>query len=332
VHFFVYEYASACGDAALPASLRSEGGAMLRAIAEDLVCISGAEVRTLLGSAVENPLGCRMESVRAEGEERAFRRLARWADFSLVVAPEFHGLLETRCRWVEEENGRLLGPCSKAIALTGDKLALADHIEKRGVRMPHCVPLGVDGSPVTYPLVCKPRHGAGSLATFRVRDPAELSRCLALARDEGWYGEMLLQAYVPGTAASVAFLVGPRQTLELPPASQHLSDDGRFRYRGGSLPLPGHLADRAVRVARPAIEAVPGLAGYVGIDVLLGERSDGRHDWVIEINPRLTTSYLGLRRLAKTNLAEAIVSIFRGHETPPMTWHEGLVRFAVDPC
>ena len=39
---------------------------------------------------------------------------------------------------------------------------------------------------------------------------------------------------------------------------------------------------------------------------------DGSGDYVIEINPRLTTSYVGLRALARTNLAAAMLAVVAG--------------------
>jgi predicted ATP-grasp superfamily ATP-dependent carboligase len=60
------------------------------------------------------------------------------------------------------------------------------------------------------------------------------------------------------------------------------------------------LGDQAVR-------AILGLQGYVGVDLILGKGEDGALDQVIEINPRVTTSYVGLRALAKTNLAKAMM-------------------------
>ena len=48
------------------------------------------------------------------------------------IAPEFDRILESRCRWVLEEGGRLLGPSPEAVALTADKLALAEHLERSG--------------------------------------------------------------------------------------------------------------------------------------------------------------------------------------------------------
>jgi predicted ATP-grasp superfamily ATP-dependent carboligase len=305
VRFFVYEYANARADATLPKSIRREGEAMLRAVTGDLGRIEGAQVWTLPSSS----------------DESAFRRLAREADFSLIIAPEFGDILYERCCWIEEEHGRLLGPSSRAVALTGDKWALCEHLRLRGVQTPVCH--AINEMPPQFPLVCKPRFGAGSQATFRIDRSGALPDCLAVARAEGWQGEMMLQPFVAGTAASVSFLCGSNACVPLAPTTQILSNDGRFHYHGGELPLPPPLAERAVGVALSAINTVPGLLGYVGVDVVLGDAGD----CVIEINPRLTTSYLGLRALAEDNLAEMMVRVVLGENVKAPRWRDEIVRF-----
>ena len=52
--------------------------------------------------------------------------------------------------------------------------------------------------------------------------------------------------------------------------------------------------------------------GFVGVDLVLGREPDGSEDFVIEVNPRLTTSYVGLRAAARSNLAEVMVNIANG--------------------
>ncbi|HLZ08097.1 MAG TPA: ATP-grasp domain-containing protein, partial [Chloroflexota bacterium] len=94
----------------------------------------------------------------------------------------------------------------------------------------------------------------------------------------------------------------------------------------GCTPLPEPLEGRALRIAAHAIEGIPGLFGFVGVDVVLGD--DGR-DWAIEINPRLTTSYVGLRGLAETNLAESMLQVALGAE-PTIRWRKGSVEFGSD--
>jgi predicted ATP-grasp superfamily ATP-dependent carboligase len=278
---------------------------MLSAVLDDFGHVPGVEGVTLAAGA-----GC-----------EAFCELARSADWTLVIAPEFDGILAERCRQVEESGGRLLGPSSAAVRLTADKLALSHHLRAAGVPTPECTQVG--GTAV-FPAVLKPRDGAGSQATFLIDNEGETAGRLRQAAAEGWGGELILQAFAPGTAASVAFLVGTGRCVALAPAAQHLSDDGRFRYLGGSVPLPDGLRERAVTLARRAVEAVPGLRGYVGVDVVLGEV-----DAVIEINPRLTTSYVGLRALAETNLAAAMLRVAAGEEAA-LRWRPGVVRFGAD--
>jgi predicted ATP-grasp superfamily ATP-dependent carboligase len=276
---------------------------MLAAVLVDLACVVGVSAVTLTA---EN--------------ESAFRRFAAASDWTLVIAPETDGVLSERCRWVGEAGGRLLGPTLEAIRLTGDKRALAEHLATRGV--PTLPTLPLDSAAITFPAVCKPRDGAGSQATSLVRDRADLRR--ATAAEPGV--EFIMQPYFPGLPASVAFLLGPRQRLALPAAAQLLSDDGRFHYRGGRLPLSPDLAERATRVARQAVDAVPGLLGYVGVDVVLGDGADA----VIEINPRLTTSYVGLRALARTNLAAALLAVAGGETVAPLAWRDGAVAWTAD--
>ena len=113
------------------------------------------------------------------------------------------------------------------------------------------------------------------------------------------------------------------------PARQLLSDDGRFHYRGGELPLVADLAERAVRLSRAGLDAVPGLRGYVGVDLVLGNAADGSEDRLIEINPRLTTSYLGLRKLARFNLLQALLDVVQGRSVE-LQWNAGTVHFLLN--
>jgi predicted ATP-grasp superfamily ATP-dependent carboligase len=108
-----------------------------------------------------------------------------------------------------------------------------------------------------------------------------------------------------------------------------LSDDGRLRYLGGELPLAAGLADRAAALAQRAIAALPATVGYIGIDLVLGRDPLGSEDDVIEVNPRFTTSYVGLRAAAQSNLAEAMWRISHG-ESQSVSFAERPLEF--DPA
>jgi predicted ATP-grasp superfamily ATP-dependent carboligase len=318
---FIYEYTCATDPGS---ALQGEGWAMLSAVLDDFNRVSDVRTWTILHAACpRQPPAREVRRIQSSEEPAVFRKLAA-AAWTLVIAPEFDDLLLTRCRWVEEAGGRLLGPSPEGVALTGDKLHLGQRLQHHAIPTPPCEPLSQHPS-FPFPLIHKPRFGAGSQATFLAGSAEELAASSAAARCEGWQGEAIVQPFMEGTAVSVAFLLGPAQQLALLPARQHLSSDGRFRYLGGELPLPPDEAKRAVQLAQQAVRVVPGLRGYVGVDLVLGPP-----DWVMEINPRLTTSYVGLRALAEANLAEVMLREVSGETVPPIGWRPGGVRFSAE--
>ncbi|MBX9787278.1 MAG: ATP-grasp domain-containing protein [Pirellulales bacterium] len=149
--------------------------------------------------------------------------------------------------------------------------------------------------------------GANTSSSFKTDDAAAL--CATASSSSSAVSSPALLGK-PAVAPTPGFETAA--TYALPPCQQHLSSDGRFAYLGGSTPIEPALAARAERLARQAVAVLPGLWGYVGVDLVLGERPDGGDDVVIEINPRLTTSYLGLRKLAHDNLATALLDVAAG--------------------
>lgn len=322
---FVYEYTCAVPGSPVAEPLRAEGTAMLEAVLEDLTSVPHVVV-----SALRN----------ARDEEAEFRRSARMADEALVIAPETNGILAQRAAWAVEEHCRLLGPPVEVIQHCADKLALAQTWQKAGVLTPD-TQQWTSAAPAGWKnVIIKPRVGAGCEATYitlpgpggtrehAVQASDSLPHLLARrAHGQSERDKLIVQPRIAGLAASVAFLIGPSCALPLLPCAQRIEPSGnRLEYRGGSAPLPPPLADRAVRIATQAIEAVHGLFGFVGVDVVLGD--DGR-DWAIEINPRMTTSYIGLRRLFRGNLMEALRQVVVGR-LPQMAWSNHRVAFTAD--
>jgi hypothetical protein len=178
-------------------------------------------------------------------------------------------------------------------------------------------------------MVVKPRFGAGSTGVSLIEEEAALER-LELDLAPEWIATPL----APGLPASVLVLAGPRQRLALAPCRQILSTGGSFRYLGGELPLPPPLAARAARLALRAVEALPGLLGFVGVDLLLAgggeEVEENGGDTVVEINPRLTTSYVGLRALARGNLAATWLGVVSGEAVEAPLWRASAVSFRPD--
>lgn len=318
MHFFLYEWCSGGGlvnePGALPASLVREGVTMAGALAADLIRIPQARVSLLRDPRVVQLAahGCDVIDVQSSAEQREeFDRLAAAADATFLIAPEFDGILWKAARQAVACGGRLFSPSPEFVRLTADKHKTCERLAAACVAVPPGILLEPEEklpAGFSYPAVLKPVDGAGSQDTLLVAGPHDEPAPYAWPRR--------LERYMPGLPASVSFLCGPTGRIALKPCKQRLSEDGRLRYLGGELPLAGGLAERAITLADRALAALPEARGYVGIDLVLGRDPGGTEDFLIEVNPRLTTSYVGLRAAAKSNLAEAMLRVAEGDAAP----------------
>lgn len=265
----------------------------------------------------------------ADSERQCFNRLAAECDATLIIAPEFRGILTERCRWVEQAGGRLLGPSSTDVEICTDKLALSQKLQSCAVPTIDTYEIDVraPAADLPFPVVIKPRDGAGSQATYLVHNRMELAWLLPSLRSESMLANAIWQPFIRGQALSVGVLVpgvAGKQVDALPVCEQTLSHDGRFHYYGGHVPARCDRAAEVQRVATEACQNVSGLRGYVGVDLILPEDS-ALSPVVVEINPRLTTSYLGYQTLCEDNLAERM--LFPDCQTAPLWFRKKQIVF-----
>ena len=268
---------------------------MRRALADDFRVVEGVDVVFTLDprcSAGESSA----EAVLVDpgDEEATLRRLAVECDYTVLIAPETGGLLARRSEIVREVGARNLGSTPSAVALTADKQRLAAHLAGLGISTPP-VELYDPASPAEPsfdgPRVVKPRDGAGSIDTWFVkslRDPP-------VVNDAG--RQWLLQPFVEGSPMSASFLMEPGGGVQLIGVGWQnmVIAGGRFCYEGGLMPGPVQLGlEEPLR----AVRSVPGLFGYVGVDFI--HQKSIERSTVIEINPRLTTSFVGWQRVFRT--------------------------------
>jgi len=335
--FFLYEYLTAggtfsdseTGRACFGPAIVREGAAMIAALAADFLAIGGTQVVLLRDSRLTGlPLPeCPQIAIHSAQEERQnFSQLAAACDGTLIVAPEQNQALLQRTRWAEAAGASLLSPDSDFVSIAADKNRTADLLRQHSVSVPAGVAFHAgDRLPrdFSYPAVLKPADGAGSIGLQLLSGPESDYDADVLG------ASARLETCCRGTPASVAVLCGPSGHQPLPPCSQRLSDDGRFWYLGGSSPIEPALANRAQRLALAALACFPATRGYVGVDLILGAADDGSGDMVVEVNPRLTTSYVGLRRLLQTNLAAAMMEAAAGRSFE-LRWARERVEFTAE--
>jgi predicted ATP-grasp superfamily ATP-dependent carboligase len=327
MRILAWEHFSALGGAAPPALAR-EGGAMLGALAADL-SRAGHDVVTVLGPAAAGARRRRAAGApgldRAAGPDRSFRDAAGRVDAVWIVAPETGRRLERLTRAALEAGAKVLGSSPPGIRVAASKWRTAAALRRAGVPVVPTRRLrGRPGGNVVgdwaFPLVAKPDDGVGCDRVELVRRPGELGR--ALRRGSGRPRAWVVQPRVRGVAASVAVLAGPGCAVPLALCSQRVRAGVPFAYAGGEVPLESPAAGRARAAAVRACRAIPGLAGYVGVDLILTPGGP----LVVELNPRLTTSYLGLRAATRANLAAAAIAAVEGRRPAAMRF-ERTVRF-----
>ena len=327
----------------LPESLRREGRAMLWAIVDDLLRIPECDVATTLDVRLSDDAHCRnsarcdIVTVTDSSEEcRQFNRLSSSCDAVLVIAPETDGQLIERVRRVESLGTRTLNCSPEAIELCGDKLRLAEHLERHALATIPTVLADWSRDEPPQSLheswVIKPQDGAGSWLTFRIRaNSCHEWHCAARAYEQaGVRHKALIQPFVAGQPLSVGCLCHSNGEVEVfPIGRQRLSNE--FVYAGGSIPADIPLATGIAlrKLVLSACATIPGLNGYIGFDLLLPE-ADPSNPLIVEINPRLTTSYVGYRQLSTNNLAERwlrMACLLPNSNPSPPGWSSTRVEF-----
>ncbi len=326
VHVFEFICGGGLVDLPLPAPMAREGDLMLAALIVDLLEVPGVDVsfaRDARLALPDAPLQGARVCWRAQDAPplQALAREIASSDAVWPIAPETGGELERVARAVLDAGRVLLGSEPGAIALAGSKLATAQRLARLGVDVVPCFLPGSTWAKIDGPWVVKPDDGAGGVGArvFRSREEA--------ATAAGGKQGLIAQPWIDGEAMSLCVLAAPGRVTALSVNRQWL----RLHHGAVDLqvievncePVTAPLRALAERVAA----AIPGLRGYFGIDFV----RTATGPVVIEVNPRLTTSYAGLRAALGLNVAEWVVAGATGGPLPPAPGHRGrAVRLTLD--
>jgi tyramine---L-glutamate ligase len=314
----VYEFftGGGCPAGNLPRGLAAEALGMLWALLTDFRHWGRVRTVTVLDPRFEELVpGLNRKTLPADevvegchdGYHELYLSLVKRCNAVILIAPETEGILARFTAQAESAGIPVLGSSASAVAAAGNKAEC--HRLFCGARLPSpktCA-VGFDQAPqgargIGYPLVVKPVDGVGCEGVYRVDKPCELVSILESVRRVTSRDEILLQSFAGGVPASVSLLISRERSLPLSLNRQLIGGGSPFKYSGSEVPFEHKAGQRAVDLARSAVGLIPELRGYVGVDLVLTEDSAQ----VIEINPRLTTSYVGLRQIAQVNLAGAI--------------------------
>ncbi len=306
----VHEYVTGGGwpGPHIPPALAEEALAILRALLADLRAWGRCPVVTTRDRRLPTPGldADRIVDLDSAVYPTTLLELGRACGAALVVAPESGGALERVSALLTDAGVSLLGSSPAAVGVAADKWECHRRFVRAGLPTPQTVrvtPAAAEAAATRlgYPVVVKPLDGAGCDGVGLATDDAGLSVALRLPALQA-AASLLVQEYVEGQAASVSLLLADGRSIALSLNGQRVRAGVPFAYDGGVAALPHPRSAEARELARAAVALVPGLCGYVGVDLVLGEETC----WLIEINPRPTTSYVGLRRVLDLNMAAAV--------------------------
>jgi tyramine---L-glutamate ligase len=311
--------------------LLGEGYAMLRSLASDLIAC-GHTVHTLMepsiakwtervyGEQGTNQTGFISSPISfqsrpdLDGTLQAWLTTARSCDATIVIAPELDQILPKLLMQLRNQGISVIASSDDFVAAAADKWETSRCWSRSGIAHPATMLLDAwlkNDLRLHQPSgwVLKRRWGAGGTDLRRFRDAQSLrEHCTSDAIPEACRADWIVQPWIEGIPASLA-VVASEHCHVLGAMQQHFApSDGTAQtiaYVGGSGPLSSCSPEALQEFANRTLQALPGRPrGWIGIDFIIEQATGWR---AIEVNSRLTSSYLGYRQIFGPNVAQAIL-------------------------
>ena len=306
----VFEYITGGGLAQedLPESLLREGGLMLKALIDELALLPSVKLTVLLDWRCKSlNLPQTIEIIWVTAEQSVYDLLPAHIEASdkvWPIAPEMESQLLNISKLVEDKSKRLLNSSSESIAICSDKLATARILKKNNIATIDACQLDEFSQELIGSWVIKPKDGVGCLDCFFVPGNSEFNEITKQIKDPSSY---LIQPYVKGESLSLSCLFKNGVAWLVCCNKQQVSiKQGKFELNACQVNISTNNRVVYQHLINQVAEAIPGLWGYVGIDIIQPEYGRAL---IVEINPRLTTSYAGIGQALGINVAEAVIKM-----------------------
>lgn len=286
----------------LPESLLKEGALMRDSLLRDLSEL-GCEISTTVDARVKSPPHyAEYITIKAEDDVwQIWQAHIKAADAVFLIAPESDNLLYDLTRLATLQGRLVLGCGLAVIALTAKKSATFRALQQAGIAT--IATYTLDDWPKSKGIwLAKPDAGAGCSDTVCFNQADDLQDWMMQADKKHTH---VIQPYQSGEPASISCIIKNGRAQLLSCNTQIIEiNDHIVCYKGSVVNGMQQHWQAFESLADQIAGALPDLAGYVGIDVIV----DKGAVYVIEINPRFTTSYVGLREAIGVNPAELIIN------------------------
>lgn len=334
----------------IPSSLFCEGYAMLRTTIEDFKKL-GFQITTLLDVRIEflsQYLKADVIELVKKNDEyiKIYTECVKESSYCFIIAPEFSNILYNLTKIAKDNKKTVLSIDLEGIWLGASKLKTYNFFLENKVNTPqtYAIPFKKKFdlefvlqkfNTLRCPIIIKPEDGVGSESIFYFETKAQIihffedsNEKLDLSRN------FILQEYIDGEDLSVSIINGASSKkpeamkqiiLSINAQSIKLKDSVNDSiYLGGFTPVVDYelLKDNLEKILKNM--DLSSFRGYFGIDFI--KKADNSL-YFIEINPRLTTSYIGIRNILEYNPLELLFNIEKPSLNLNRLPHRGFSKF-----
>ena len=222
-------------------------------------------------------------------------------DAALIIAPESDACLAQQQQRLNDYNILNLGSSVNAIVQATNKYRYPQLLAHSPLKTPETL-RAADWlhNPTFYSsgYISKPLDGAGCIQTHYWQTAAQLTDYLQQADIS--LAHYIIQPYITGNPISISALINGTHCQILSINQQQISQQHHQLHmtgtivNGASKAFPVALADN---ITQHLLTQLPGLSGFIGVDIILHQHQP----YIIDINPRITSSYIGLAQIMAAN-------------------------------
>ena len=289
---------------ALPDHLAQEGLLMLQGLLDNLNDLTDIHYQVLLDSRIVDKLTVSPAYYTLIGPEHEFQQVfldqLETCDAAWPIAPETEGILLRLCEIIQASGKILLTSPATAVALAGNKWLTYQQL------LAHAIATVATFKQDEFAFVpgewlIKPLDGVGCEDSHIITNSRVFVEITSSLERE----KHLIQPHLQGEKTSLSCLFKQGEGWLICANRQH------FEVINQHYHLVGITVNFTAKVGRylPLVDAIakafPDLWGYVGIDLI----ETAEETLVLEINPRLTTSFVGIAQACGVNCAELVLSL-----------------------
>ncbi|MFX1523757.1 MAG: ATP-grasp domain-containing protein [Promethearchaeota archaeon] len=330
---FIFEFVSGGGfnKVEIPISLFCEGYGMLRSIISDFKSLN-FEIITMLDFRIKHLAQFLLVdelAITSKNDNffKKFKNIAKTCYYVFIIAPESAKILYRLTKVANSAKIELLSTNLEGIKIGMSKWSTYEFFKEKKITSPKTflIPhrkMHLDHSFIQHifnklkkPVIIKPEDGVGAESIYYIESQDQLNRFfLKSLKNDKDKRKYIIQEFIKGTDLSMS-LIGKtcsknshfKTPLLLSVNSQEINiKNAKFvsEYFGGTTPIENHpIVEKQINDMFKNVDFSP-ILGYFGIDFI--RTSDDKLVF-IEINPRLTTSYIGLRNAININPVQLIL-------------------------